>query len=64
MIGQAKFTYSRLWKALQKQTKTIGDQGERQIKTLEKKRKQLIMSSSEKDALELLKQEISFWWTC
>ena len=30
MIEQAKFTYSHLGKALEKQTKTIEDQGEKQ----------------------------------
>ena len=47
-------------KSFTKQTRTIDVQVEKQIKTLEKKRKQLVMPSSEKDALELLKQEISF----
>ena len=32
---QAKFTYSLLDKAFDKQIKTIGDQGEKQIKALE-----------------------------
>ena len=32
MIEQAKFTYSPLGKAFEKQIKTIGDQGEKQIK--------------------------------
>ena len=40
MIEQAKFTYSALGKALEKQTKTIEDQGgEKQIKALEEHRK-------------------------
>ena len=33
IIDQAKFTYSPLGKAFQKQTKMIEDQGEKQIKT-------------------------------
>ena len=33
-IGQAKFTYSPLEKAFQKQTKTIEDQGKEQVDTL------------------------------
>ena len=57
MIEQAKFTYSALGKALEKQTKTIEDEGENQMKALQKHRKQLIMSSGEKDSLELLKQK-------
>ena len=36
IIEQAKFTYSPLGKALEKQIKTIEDQGEKQIDTLEK----------------------------
>ena len=35
MIEQAKFTYSPLAKAFEKQIKTIEDQGEKQVKTLE-----------------------------
>ena len=57
MIEQAKFTYSALGKALEKQTKTIEHEGENQMKALQKHRKQLIMSSGEKDSLELLKQK-------
>ena len=34
MIEQAKFTYSPLGKALKKQTKTIKDQGRKQLETL------------------------------
>ena len=44
IIGQAKFTYSRLRKAFQKQTKTSEDQGEKQVnalKSLESSDKQL-----------------------
>ena len=35
VIEQAKFIYSPLGKALEKQRKTIEDQGEKQIKTIE-----------------------------
>ena len=34
-IEQAKFTYSPLGKALEKQTKTIEDQGKKQIKAID-----------------------------
>ena len=34
MIEQAKFTYSPLGKAFEKQTKTIEDQGKRQVGAL------------------------------
>ena len=36
IIEQAKFTYSSLLKAFEKQIKTIEDQGEKQTKALEK----------------------------
>ena len=36
VIEQAKFTYSPLGKALQKQAKTIKEQGEKQIEALKK----------------------------
>ena len=48
IIKQAKFKYSPLGKAFEKQIKTIEDQGEEQIKTLEEHQKQLVKSSSEK----------------
>ena len=35
IIQQAKFTYSPLGKALEKQIKTIGDQGQKQAQALE-----------------------------
>ena len=38
VIEQAKFTYSPLGKAFEKQTKTIEDQGEKQIKAIQDKR--------------------------
>ena len=38
MIEQAKFTYSPLGKAFEKQTKTIEDQGKKQIKVIQDKR--------------------------
>ena len=38
IIEQAKFTYSPLVKAFEKQTKTIEDQGEKQIKAVQDKR--------------------------
>ena len=36
MIEQSKFTYYPLGKAFEKQTKTIEDQGKKQVDTLEK----------------------------
>ena len=45
MIEQAKFTYSPLGKALEKQTKTIKGQDEKQIKAIEDHGKQLVESN-------------------
>ena len=39
IIEQAKFTYSSLEKAFEKQIKTIKDQGEKQVETLKKQTK-------------------------
>ena len=50
IIKQAKFTYSPLGKAFEKQIKTIEDQGEKQIKALKEHRKQLD-KYSEKESL-------------
>ena len=47
IIEQAKFTYSQHQKAFEKQTKTIEDQGEKQIKPAEEHEKQ----SAESNAL-------------
>ena len=41
-IEQAKFTYSPLGKAFEKQTKTIEDQGEKQIKAIKDNKEQLV----------------------
>ena len=41
VIEQAKFTYSPLGKAFEKQTKTIKDQREKQIEAIEDNKKQL-----------------------
>ena len=51
IIEQAKITYFPLGKAFEKQIKTIEDQGEKQIKPLEKHRKQLVKYSDEKESL-------------
>ena len=40
IIEQAKFTYSPLGKAFEKQTKTIEDQGEKQIKAIQDNKKE------------------------
>ena len=46
MIQQGKFTYSPSGKALEKQTKTIDDQGRKQIKPIEEDGKQLVESNA------------------
>ena len=43
IIEQAKFTYSRLGKAFEKQTKTIKDQGEKQKKSIQENKEQLVI---------------------
>ena len=43
---QAKFTYSPLGKAVEKQTKTTEDQGKKQIKSIEDHGKQLTESNA------------------
>ena len=46
MIGQAKFTYSPLGKAFEKQKKIIKDQGEKQIEAIQdNKNNQLILKN-------------------
>ena len=42
IIGQVKFTYSPLGKSFKKQTKTIEDQGKKQIKAIENHLEQLV----------------------
>ena len=63
MIEQAKFTYSHLRTALEKPTKTIESQGEKQIKAIEEYGKQLVKSSgfADKDSLLLDKQKEIFY---
>ena len=54
-IEQAKFTYSPLGKAFEKQTKTIEDQGEKQIKAIQDNRKQLTSDDDYKNKLLISK---------
>ena len=49
IIEQAKFTYSPLGKAFEKQTKTIKDEGEELVKPIKEHRKQLIKSNKGAD---------------
>ena len=60
IIQQAKFSYSPLGKALEKQIKTIEDQGEKQIKTIQDNRKQLISGNDYKNRLLISKEREIF----
>ena len=64
IMEQAKFTYSPVGKAFEKQTKIIEEQDKMQIKALDKHGKQLIKCSGEKDSLERLKEKVTFWRAC
>ena len=60
IIEQAKFEYSPLGKAFEKQIKTIEDQGEKQIKAIQDNTQQLINDDDYKNKLLILKErEIS-----
>ena len=64
MIGQAKFTYSPLGKAFEKQIKTIEDQGEKQIEALkilkDNKEKQINNADDYKKKLLISKEREIF----
>ena len=60
IIEQAKFTYSPLGKAFEKQTKTIEDKGEKQIKAIQDNRKQLISGDNYKSKLLISKEREIF----
>ena len=49
IIEQAKFTYSPLGKAFEKQAKTIKDQGEKQVKAIQDKSTEKIKKYSDYD---------------
>ena len=60
IIQQAKFTYSPLEKALEKQRKTIEDQGENQVKAIQDKQIVNINKDAYKDKLLLSKEREIF----
>ena len=60
IIEQAKFTYSPLGKAFEKQTKTIEDKGEKQIKATQDNKKQLIGDDDYKNKLLISKEREIF----
>ena len=58
IIEQAKFTYSPLGKAFEKQAKTIEDKGEKQIKAIQDNRKQLISDDDYKNKLLIYNKKL------
>ena len=60
IIQQAKFNYSPLGKALEKQRKTIEDQGEKQVKAIQDKQIVNINKDGYKDKLLLSKEREIF----
>ena len=62
IIDQAKFTYSPLGKAFEKQTKTTEEQRRKQIEAIEKDGKQLVKSKSEKNHEHFLKKSRTCKW--
>ena len=62
IIEQAKFTYSPLGKAFEKQTKTIKNQGEKQIKAIQDNKEQLVNINDDdyKNKLLLLREREIF----
>ena len=60
IIEQAKFIYSPFGKAFEKQTKTIEDQGEKQIKAIQSNKQQSISDNDYKDKL-LISREIEIF---
>ena len=60
IFEQAKFTYSTLGKAFQKQTKAIKDQGEKQTEAIQDNKKQLAnINDDYKNKLLLSKEKFS-----
>ena len=61
IIEQAKFTYSPLGKAFEKQTRTIEDQRKRQRETIQDNKKQIVNNNDDyKNELLLLKEREIF----
>ena len=53
IIEQAKFAYSPLWKAFEKQTRVTGKQGEKQIKAIENRVKKTFLDTDQKSTVSL-----------
>ena len=64
MIKEAKFTYSPLGKAFEKQIKTTENQGEQQIKAPEEHGKPLVKYNNEKESITYSNQKRNFWRSC
>ena len=60
IIESAKFTYSPVGKAFEKQTKTVVDKGKKQIKAIKDNRKQLISDDDYKNKLLISKEREIF----
>ena len=60
VIEQVKFTYSPLEKALEKQTETIEDQGEKQIKATQKKVEKQLLRTDQKSIVSFFFFKIFF----
>ena len=60
IIQQAKFNYSPLGKAFEKQTKTIEDQGKKQVKAIHDKQIVNINKNDYKDKILLSKERENF----
>ena len=60
IIEKAKFTYSPFGKAFEKQTKTIEDHGEKQIKAFQSNKQQLISDDDYKNKLLISKEREIF----
>ena len=61
IIEQAKFTYSHLGKTLEKQTKTIEEQGEKQIIAIENRVKEQLLDTDQ-NSIAILFSKYLFKW--
>ena len=57
IIGHTKFNYPSLGKALEKQTKTIEDQGQEQIKANENRVKKTLLDTDQKSVTTLFQKD-------
>ena len=64
MTKEAKFTYSPLGKAFEKQIETTENQGEKKIKATEEHGKPLFKYNNEKESITYSNQKRNFWHSC